>query len=173
MNWLVVWEAYYEAGLKVWERENPRPIEEGGIGDRIHRKEEREVGMRERNCKDEEHSHGSSSTRVGNFHIQSVPVTANAELYYARSFPSLTLSYDLLGPLPSLCYQPWLLYAAIYMRPSPNSIFDLSPSLDLSETSGINATQLFKAVVASTILQYTSTAIFMPWEVGKMLLQVQ
>jgi len=31
----LVWEAY-EAGLKVWERENPRPIEEeDGIGDRI------------------------------------------------------------------------------------------------------------------------------------------
>jgi fusion and transport protein UGO1 len=59
------------------------------------------------------------------------------------------------------------------MRPSPNSIFDLSPSLDLSEPSGINATQLFKAVVASAVLQYTSTAIVMPWEVGKMLLQVQ
>lgn len=59
------------------------------------------------------------------------------------------------------------------MRPSPNSIFDLSPSLDLSEPSGINAAQLFKAIVASAILQYTSTAIVMPWEVGKMLLQVQ
>lgn len=59
------------------------------------------------------------------------------------------------------------------MRPSPNSIFDLSPSLDLSEPSSINATQLFKAAVASAILQYTSTAIVMPWEVGKMLLQVQ
>lgn len=59
------------------------------------------------------------------------------------------------------------------MRPSPNSIFELSPSLDLSEPSGINATQLFKAIVASAILQYTSTAIVMPWEVGKMLLQVQ
>ena len=59
------------------------------------------------------------------------------------------------------------------MRPSPNSIFDLSPSLDLSEPSGINVAQLFKALVASAILQYTSTAIVMPWEVGKMLLQVQ
>jgi hypothetical protein len=30
----LVWEGY-EAGLKVWERENPRPVEEeGGIGDR-------------------------------------------------------------------------------------------------------------------------------------------
>ena len=59
------------------------------------------------------------------------------------------------------------------IRPSPNSIFDLSPSLDLSEPSGINATQLFRAIVASATLHYTSTAIVMPWEVGKMLLQVQ
>ncbi|KDR84853.1 hypothetical protein GALMADRAFT_260563 [Galerina marginata CBS 339.88] len=58
-------------------------------------------------------------------------------------------------------------------RPSHNSIFDLSPSLDLSEPTGINAAQLFKAFVASAVLQYTSTAIVMPWEVGKLLLQVQ
>ena len=43
----------------------------------------------------------------------------------------------------------------------------------MSEPSGINAAQLFKAFVASAVLQYTSTAIVMPWEVGKLLLQVQ
>jgi fusion and transport protein UGO1 len=32
---------------------------------------------------------------------------------------------------------------------------------------------LVKSLVASAVLQYTSTAIAMPWEVGKMLLQVQ
>lgn len=58
-------------------------------------------------------------------------------------------------------------------RPSHNSVFDLSPSLDLSEPSGINAVQLLKAFAASAVLQYTSTAIVMPWEVGKLLLQVQ
>ncbi|KAG6910550.1 hypothetical protein DXG01_009500 [Tephrocybe rancida] len=58
-------------------------------------------------------------------------------------------------------------------RPSHNSIFDLSPSLDLSEPSGINVTNLLKALVASAVLQYSSTAIAMPWEVGKLLLQVQ
>ncbi|KAL1703744.1 mitochondrial carrier domain-containing protein [Schizophyllum commune] len=58
-------------------------------------------------------------------------------------------------------------------RAAHNSIFDLSPSLDLSEPTGINATDLFKALVASAVLQYTSTAIAMPWEVGKLLLQVQ
>lgn len=58
-------------------------------------------------------------------------------------------------------------------RPSHNSIFDLSPSLDLSEPSGVNAANLLKTLVASAVLQYTSTAIAMPWEVGKLLLQVQ
>ncbi|KAG5353459.1 hypothetical protein C0989_006616 [Termitomyces sp. Mn162] len=57
-------------------------------------------------------------------------------------------------------------------RPSHNPIFDLSPSLDLSEVSGINVTNLFKALVASALLHYSSTAIAMPWEVGKLLLQL-
>lgn len=58
-------------------------------------------------------------------------------------------------------------------RPSHNSIFDLSPSLDLSEPSSVNVTNLLKTLVASAVLQYTSTAIAMPWEVAKLLLQVQ
>ncbi|KAH7918363.1 mitochondrial carrier [Leucogyrophana mollusca] len=58
-------------------------------------------------------------------------------------------------------------------RPAPNSIFDLSPSLDLSEPSSINVSILFRSLVASALLQYTSTAIAMPLEVGKLLLQVQ
>jgi|ERR1700722_4732832 len=58
-------------------------------------------------------------------------------------------------------------------RPSQNSIFDLSPSLDLRESSGIDVALLVRSLLASAILQYTSTAIAMPWEVGKMLLQVQ
>ncbi|KAG5648237.1 hypothetical protein DXG03_006195 [Asterophora parasitica] len=58
-------------------------------------------------------------------------------------------------------------------RPSHNSIFDLSPSLDLSEPSGVNVTNFFRTLVASAVLQYSSTAIAMPWEVGKLLLQVQ
>ncbi|KAJ7596710.1 mitochondrial carrier domain-containing protein [Mycena floridula] len=56
-------------------------------------------------------------------------------------------------------------------RPAHNSIFDLSP--DLNEGGGIDAVDILKALAASTILQYTSTAIAMPWEVGKLLLQVQ
>ncbi|TFK41293.1 mitochondrial carrier domain-containing protein [Crucibulum laeve] len=58
-------------------------------------------------------------------------------------------------------------------RPSHNSIFDLSPSMDPSEPSGIDASQLFKALVASAVLQYASTALANPWEVGKLFLQVQ
>lgn len=58
-------------------------------------------------------------------------------------------------------------------RPTRNSIFELSPSLDLSEPLGINPAQLFKSVLASALLQYTSTALVNPWEVGRLLLQVQ
>lgn len=58
-------------------------------------------------------------------------------------------------------------------RPTRNSIFELSPSLDLSEPSGVNASRIFKTVVASAVLQYTSSALVNPWEVGKLLLQVQ
>lgn len=58
-------------------------------------------------------------------------------------------------------------------RPSHNPIFDLSPSLDLNEVSGINVANSLKALAASAVLQYSSTAIAMPWEVGKLLLQVQ
>jgi len=32
---------------------------------------------------------------------------------------------------------------------------------------------IFKALISSAFLQYTTTAIAMPWEVGKILLQVQ
>jgi fusion and transport protein UGO1 len=58
-------------------------------------------------------------------------------------------------------------------RPPPNSIFELSPSLSLSEPQGIDVHLLLKTLVASAFLQYTSTALAMPLEVGKLLLQVQ
>ncbi|KAJ8517021.1 hypothetical protein ONZ45_g5718 [Pleurotus djamor] len=60
-------------------------------------------------------------------------------------------------------------------RPSHNSIFDLSPSLSPSseEFAGVDVSLLFRSLVASAVLQYTSSAIAMPWEVGKLLLQVQ
>ncbi|KAJ7124723.1 mitochondrial carrier domain-containing protein [Mycena crocata] len=57
-------------------------------------------------------------------------------------------------------------------RPSHNSIFDLSPEL-ADPSDGIDPINLLKTLAASAILQYASTAIAMPWEVGKLLLQVQ
>jgi fusion and transport protein UGO1 len=57
-------------------------------------------------------------------------------------------------------------------RPSHNSIFDLSPELG-DPSDGIDPINLLKTLAASAILQYTSSAIAMPWEVGKLLLQVQ
>ncbi|KAJ7770831.1 mitochondrial carrier domain-containing protein [Mycena maculata] len=57
-------------------------------------------------------------------------------------------------------------------RPSHNSIFDLSPEL-ADPSDGIDPIHLLKTLAASVILQYTSSAIAMPWEVGKLLLQVQ
>ncbi|KAJ7655188.1 mitochondrial carrier domain-containing protein [Mycena polygramma] len=57
-------------------------------------------------------------------------------------------------------------------RPSHNSIFDLSPEL-ADPSDGIDPINLLKTLAASAVLQYTSTAIAMPWEVAKLLLQVQ
>lgn len=69
-------------------------------------------------------------------------------------------------------------------RHSPTSVFSLSPSLSptpsqpdsflgYKEPEGVPLPHIFKSLVASFVLQYTSTAIVMPWEVGKLLLQVQ
>ncbi|KAF7320047.1 hypothetical protein MKEN_00788900 [Mycena kentingensis (nom. inval.)] len=57
-------------------------------------------------------------------------------------------------------------------RPAHNSIFDLSPDL-ADTTDGVDPVLLLKTLAASAILQYTSSAIAMPWEVAKLLLQVQ
>ncbi|KAF7367226.1 hypothetical protein MSAN_00784400 [Mycena sanguinolenta] len=57
-------------------------------------------------------------------------------------------------------------------RPAHNSIFDLSPEL-AHPSDGIDPVHLLQTVAASAILQYISTAVAMPWEVGKLLLQVQ
>ncbi|KAF9243824.1 mitochondrial carrier domain-containing protein [Melanogaster broomeanus] len=58
-------------------------------------------------------------------------------------------------------------------RPAPNSIFDLSPSLNVGEPSSVDVPLLFRSLVASALLQYSSTAMVMPLEVGKLLLQIQ
>jgi len=54
-----------------------------------------------------------------------------------------------------------------------NPIFDLSSSLSLTEPSGVEIKLLIKSLIAGGVLQYTSTALAMPFEVGKLLLQVQ
>ena len=56
-------------------------------------------------------------------------------------------------------------------RPVQNSIFELSPAL--AEPGGLDLGLLLKTLIASAVLGYTTTAIAMPWEVGKCLLQVQ
>jgi fusion and transport protein UGO1 len=56
-------------------------------------------------------------------------------------------------------------------RPAQNSIFELSPTL--AEPGGPDLGLLLKTLIAGVILGYTTTAIAMPWEVGKCLLQVQ
>lgn len=52
------------------------------------------------------------------------------------------------------------------------SIFDLYPSQDM-HGSGMDMSQVLTSYAATAFLQYTSTAIAMPWEVGRLLLQVQ
>ncbi len=52
-----------------------------------------------------------------------------------------------------------------------SSSFQFPNDLDLEPHAPV--AKVFKALVASAVLQYTSTAIVMPWEVGKLLLQVQ
>ncbi|TDL28763.1 mitochondrial carrier [Rickenella mellea] len=57
-------------------------------------------------------------------------------------------------------------------HPPPNSIYDLAPGLNL-EPSVPNIRLLARTILASALLQYMSTGIAMPWEVGRILLQVQ
>lgn len=53
-------------------------------------------------------------------------------------------------------------------------MFDLSPSLPYEQDGfNINARLVLKGVAASAFMQYASTALVMPWEVGKLLLQIQ
>ena len=58
-------------------------------------------------------------------------------------------------------------------RAPTNPIFDLSSSLSLTEPSGVEVKLLLKGLIAGAVLQYTSSALAMPFEVGKLLLQVQ
>lgn len=56
-------------------------------------------------------------------------------------------------------------------RPAQNSIFELSPTL--AEPGGRDLVFPLKMLIAGALIGYTTTAIAMPWEVGKCLLQVQ
>jgi len=56
-------------------------------------------------------------------------------------------------------------------RTPTNPIFDLSSSL--AEPSGVEIRLLLKGLIAGAVLQYTGAALAMPFEVGKLLLQVQ
>lgn len=58
-------------------------------------------------------------------------------------------------------------------RVPTNPVFDLTSSLSLTEPSGVDVKLLLKGLIAGAVLQYTSTALAMPFEVGKLLLQVQ
>ncbi|KZT06297.1 mitochondrial carrier [Laetiporus sulphureus 93-53] len=53
-----------------------------------------------------------------------------------------------------------------------NPLFDLSATFDEDE-SGVDVTVLLKGLAAAAFMQYATTALVMPWEVGKLLLQVQ
>ena len=56
-------------------------------------------------------------------------------------------------------------------RTLANPVFDLSSSL--TEPEGVDVRLLLKTLIAGAVLQYTSTALAMPFEVGKLLLQIQ
>ena len=56
-------------------------------------------------------------------------------------------------------------------RPAQNPIFELSPTP--AGPGGLDLVFPLKMLIASALLGYTTTAIAMPWEVGKCLLQVQ
>ncbi|RPD58351.1 mitochondrial carrier [Lentinus tigrinus ALCF2SS1-6] len=57
-------------------------------------------------------------------------------------------------------------------RTAPKPLFDLSSSLT-DDDSGLDITSLAKELLAAALLQYATSAIAQPWEVGKTLLQVQ
>ena len=59
-------------------------------------------------------------------------------------------------------------------RPASNPLFELSASLAPHEDeSGFDVSVVLKGLMASALLQYATTAVAIPWEVGKTLLQVQ
>lgn len=57
-------------------------------------------------------------------------------------------------------------------RPAPNPLLDLSASLT-DDGSGVDIKVVLQSLFASALLQYATTALAIPWDVGKTLLQVQ
>ncbi|EIN13666.1 mitochondrial carrier [Punctularia strigosozonata HHB-11173 SS5] len=104
-------------------------------------------------------------------------MSANGSLRDLYAAPSSSWSFETSGPSTTQPTAP----VPSTTTPSPqqwrarvpqNSIFELTGALDM-DPGYVSATLLLKGIVASAFLQYGSTAIAMPWEVGKMLLQVQ
>ena len=57
-------------------------------------------------------------------------------------------------------------------RTAPNPLFDLSSSLP-EDDSGLNVVAFGKELLLAALLEYSTSAIAQPWEVGRTLLQVQ
>lgn len=57
-------------------------------------------------------------------------------------------------------------------RSTPNPLLDLSASLS-DDGSGVDLKVVLQGLFASALLQYATTALSIPWDVGKTLLQVQ
>ena len=63
---------------------------------------------------------------------------------------------------------------ALLLETASNPLFDLSASLTPEEDeAGFELSVVLRGLVASALLQYAATAVAIPWEVGKTLLQVE
>ncbi|KIJ40187.1 hypothetical protein M422DRAFT_257021, partial [Sphaerobolus stellatus SS14] len=60
-------------------------------------------------------------------------------------------------------------------RPSTHPVFDLAPTLPGYEQDGFNIDLqiVLRELLGSALISYTGTALVMPWEVAKLLLQIQ
>lgn len=62
--------------------------------------------------------------------------------------------------------------ASSYQWSSRNSLYDISSGIDI-EPSSLNVSHAVQGAAMSALLVFFSTAVEIPWEVGKTLLQVQ
>lgn len=59
-------------------------------------------------------------------------------------------------------------------RINTNPVFDLAPSLPFEQDGfNIDIKVVLTGLLGSAVIQYAGTALVMPWEVGKVLLQIQ